>query len=140
MRRFRFTDPDFETAFSAFVEERRETPEEVDAVVRDVIAAVRTEGLVALLRYAKDFDGVSLDEQSIRVSEAEIEAGAAVCPQAVRDAIAFAAERIRSYHARQRPADLRFTDEAGVELGWRWTALEAVGIYVPGGRPILRPC
>ena len=134
MRRFRFTDPDFETAFSAFVEERRETPEEVDAVVRDVIAAVRTEGLVALLRYAKDFDGVSLDEQSIRVSEAEIEAGAAVCPQAVRDAIAFAAERIRSYHARQRPADLRFTDEAGVELGWRWTALEAVGIYVPGGR------
>ena len=134
MRRFRFTDPDFETAFSAFVDERRETPEEVDAVVRDVIAAVRTEGLAALLRYAKDFDGVSLDERSIRVSEAEIEAGAAACPQAVRDAIAFAAERIRSYHARQRPADLRFTDEAGVELGWRWTALEAVGIYVPGGR------
>ena len=134
MRRFRFTDPDFETAFSAFVDERRETPEEVDAVVRDVIAAVRAEGLAALLRYAKDFDGVSLDERSIRVSEAEIEAGAAACPQTVRDAIAFAAERIRSYHARQRPADLRFTDEAGVELGWRWTALEAVGIYVPGGR------
>nr|MEA2798677.1 histidinol dehydrogenase [Phenylobacterium sp.] len=134
MRRFRFTDPEFETAFSAFVDERRETPEEVDAVVRDVIAAVRAEGLAALLRYAKDFDGISLDEQSIRVSEAEIEAGAAACPQAVRDAIAFAAERIRSYHARQRPADLRFTDEAGVELGWRWTALEAVGIYVPGGR------
>jgi histidinol dehydrogenase len=134
MRRFHFTDPDFETAFSAFVDERRETPEEVDAVVGDVIAAVRAEGLAALLRYAKDFDGVSLDEQSIRVSEAEIEAGAAACPQAVRDAIAFAAERIRSYHARQRPADLRFTDEAGVELGWRWTALEAVGIYVPGGR------
>jgi histidinol dehydrogenase len=134
MRRFRFTDPDFETAFSAFIEERRETPEEVDAIVRDVIAAVRAEGLPALLRFAKDFDRVELDAQSIRVSEAEIEAGAAACPQAVRDAIAFAAERIRSYHARQRPADLRFTDEAGVELGWRWTALEAVGIYVPGGR------
>jgi histidinol dehydrogenase len=134
MRRFRFTDPDFETAFSAFVDERRETPEEVDTVVRDVIAAVRAEGLAALLRYAKEFDGVSLDEQSIRVSEAEIEAGAAACPQAVREAIAFAAERIRSYHARQRPADLRFIDEAGVELGWRWTPLEAVGIYVPGGR------
>src|SRR5882757_8310914 len=134
MRRFRFTDPDFETAFSAFVDERRETPEEVDAVVRDVIAAVRAEGLPALLRFAKDFDGVALDEQSIRVSEAEIEAGAAACPQSVRDAIAFAAERIRSFHARQRPADLRFTDEAGVELGWRWTPIEAVGIYVPGGR------
>jgi histidinol dehydrogenase len=134
MRRFRFTDPNFETAFSAFVDERRETPEEVDTVVRDVIAAVRAEGLKALLRFARDFDGVALDEHSIRVTEAEIEAGAEACPAAVREAIAFAAERIRSYHARQRPADLRFTDEAGVELGWRWTPLEAVGIYVPGGR------
>lgn len=134
MRRFRFTDPDFETAFSAFIEERRETPEEVDAIVRDVIAAVRAEGLEALLRFAKDFDHIILDERSIRVSEAEIEAGAAACPQGVREAIAFAADRIRSYHARQRPADLRFTDDAGVELGWRWTPIEAVGIYVPGGR------
>ena len=134
MRRFHFTDPDFETTFSAFIEERRETPEEVDAVVRDVIAAVRAEGLAALLRFAKEFDGVALDEHSIRVSEAEIEAGAAACSQSVREAIAFAAERIRSYHARQRPADLWFTDQAGVELGWRWTPIESVGIYVPGGR------
>lgn len=134
MRRFRFKDSDFETSFSAFVDERRETPEEVDAVVRDVIAAVRSEGLTALLRFAKDFDRVELDEHSIRVTQAEIDAGAEACPQAVRDAIAFAAERIRSYHARQRPADLKFTDDAGVELGWRWTPIEAVGIYVPGGR------
>jgi histidinol dehydrogenase len=134
MRRFRFTDPEFETAFSAFVDERRETPEDVDAVVRDVIATVRAEGLTALLRFAQAFDGVALDEHSIRVSQPEIDAGAQACPEAVRDAIAFAAERIRSYHARQRPADLRFTDDAGVELGWRWTPIEAVGIYVPGGR------
>ncbi|HEX3887370.1 MAG TPA: histidinol dehydrogenase [Phenylobacterium sp.] len=134
MRRFRLTDPDFETAFTAFIEERRETPEEVDAVVRDVIAAVRAEGMAALLRFAGAFDKVELDETSIRVTEAEIDAGAAACLPAVRDAIAFAADRIRSYHARQRPADLKFTDEAGVELGWRWTPLDAVGIYVPGGR------
>lgn len=134
MRRFRLTDPDFETTFSAFVDERRETPEDVDAIVRDVIAAVRAEGLAALLRFAEQFDRVALDADSIRVSQAEIDAGAAACPPAVREAIAFAAERIRNYHARQRPADLRFTDEAGVELGWRWTPLEAVGIYVPGGR------
>jgi histidinol dehydrogenase len=134
MRRFRLTDPDFETEFAAFLEERRETPDEVDAIVREVIAAVRAEGLTALLRLARQFDGVALDEQSIRVSDAEIEAGAAACAPAVREAIAFAAERIRSYHARQRPADLRFTDEAGVELGWRWTPIEAIGIYVPGGR------
>jgi histidinol dehydrogenase len=134
MRRFNFSDPHFATAFTAFVDERRETPEDVDAVVRDVLAAVRAEGLSALLRFAREFDRVELDEVSIRVSGAEIEAGAQACPPAVREAIAFAAERIRSYHARQRPADLRFTDEAGVELGWRWGPLDSVGIYVPGGR------
>jgi histidinol dehydrogenase len=134
MRRFKFSDPNFATAFTAFIEERRETPEDVDAVVRDVLAAVRAEGLAALLRFAREFDRVELDETSIRVSQAEIDAGAEACPTAVRDAIAFAADRIRSYHARQRPADLRFTDEAGVELGWRWGPLESVGIYVPGGR------
>src|SRR5579859_2457242 len=134
MRSFRFTDPHFQPAFSAFVDERRETPHDVDAVVRDVIAAVRSEGLAALLRYGLEFDGVELDEQSICVDQTEIDDGAQACPRDVRDAIAFAAERIRSYHARQRPADLRFTDEAGVELGWRWTPLEAVGVYVPGGR------
>ncbi|MDB5422819.1 MAG: hisD [Phenylobacterium sp.] len=134
MRRFNFSDPGFEAAFAAFVEERRETPEDVDAIVRDVLAAVRAEGLVALLRFAREFDGVELDETSMRVSAAEIDAGAQACPLAVRDAIGFAADRIRSYHARQRPADLRFTDEAGVELGWRWGPLDSVGIYVPGGR------
>jgi len=134
MRRFNFSDPQFATAFAAFLEERRETPEDVDAVVRDVLAAVRAEGLPALLRFAREFDGIELDETSIRVSEVEIDAGAQACPAAVREAIAFAAERIRTYHARQRPADLRFTDEAGVELGWRWGPLDSVGIYVPGGR------
>jgi histidinol dehydrogenase len=134
MRRFDFSQPGFQEAFRAFVEERRETPEEVDAVVRDVIAAVRAEGLAALLRYAREFDKVELNETSILVSAQEIEAGAAKCAPAVREAIAFAAERIQAYHERQRPQDQRFTDTAGVELGWRWTPLEAVGIYVPGGR------
>ena len=134
MRRFDFEQPDFQDAFRAFIDERRETPEEVDAVVRDVIAAVRVDGLAALLRFANEFDSVELDEHSIRVTEAQIEAGAAACPPAGRDAIAFAADRIGAYHSRQRPQDLKFTDEAGVELGWRWTPLDAVGIYVPGGR------
>ena len=134
MRRFRFDDPGFAAAFSAFVAERRETPEEVDAVVRDILAAVRTEGLAALLRYAREFDGVELTEQTLRVTADEIEEGAAACPVEVREAIAFAATRIRAYHERQRPADQHFVDSAGVELGWRWTPLESVGIYVPGGR------
>jgi histidinol dehydrogenase len=83
MRRFRFTDPDFETTFGAFVDERRETPEEVDAVVRDVLRAVKTEGLAAVLRLSRQFDGVELDETTIRVGPDEIEAGAADCPAEV---------------------------------------------------------
>ncbi|HZZ36644.1 MAG TPA: histidinol dehydrogenase, partial [Caulobacteraceae bacterium] len=134
MRRFRFNDPGFEAAFTAFVAERRETPEEVDAIVRGVLADVRAEGVAALLRYAREFDKVELTEATLRVSEAAIAEGAAACPAEVREAIAFAAGRIRSYHERQRPSDQRFTDEVGVELGWRWTPLESVGIYVPGGR------
>jgi len=134
MRRFRHTDPDFEAAFAAFVDERRETPDDVDAAVRDILAAVRAEGLPALLRLAQQFDGIELDEASLGVSAEEIEEGARQCPGEVRQAIDFAARRIRAYHERQRPADQRFTDEAGVELGWRWTPLDSVGIYVPGGR------
>ena len=134
MRRFNFGDPNFEAEFSSFVAERRETPDDVDAVVRAVLRAVRTEGVDALLRYAREFDRVELTEATLRVTADEIAAGAASCPQSVRDSIAFASERIRRYHERQRPADQWFRDEAGVELGWRWTALESVGIYVPGGR------
>jgi histidinol dehydrogenase len=134
MRCFQFDQPDFEAVFRAFVDERRDTPEGVDAVVSQVIAAVRGEGFSALARFAREFDGIDLDEGSVRVTEAEMEGGAAACPAAVREAIAFAADRIRAYHARQKPADAHFTDADGVELGWRWTALEAVGIYVPGGR------
>ncbi|MEH6677817.1 histidinol dehydrogenase [Phenylobacterium sp.] len=134
MRRFLFSDPDFEARFAALVNERRDTPEDVEAIVRDVLAAVRSEGLPALLRYGAQFDGVEIAEADLRVTSEEIEAGAAACPQEVREAIDFAAARIRSYHELQRPADARFTDEAGVEMGWRWTPIEAVGIYVPGGR------
>lgn len=134
MRRFLFDQPGFAADFSAFVAERRETPEEVDAVVRDVLMAVRTEGVAALLRYAREFDRVELTESTLRVTAEEIAEGAAACSTEVREAIAFAAARIRAYHERQRPADQHFVDSAGVELGWRWTALESVGIYVPGGR------
>ncbi|MFN9849835.1 MAG: histidinol dehydrogenase [Alphaproteobacteria bacterium] len=134
MRRFLSDDPGFTDAFTAFVGERRDTPHDVDAVVADVLAAVRAEGVDALLRFAREFDGLELTQDTLRVTAEEIEAGAAACSREVRDAIDFAAARIRAYHERQRPADQWFTDTAGVELGWRWTALESVGIYVPGGR------
>ena len=134
MRRFDISDPGFDAAFIAFLDERRGSPADVDAAVAEILERVRKEGLPAVLDYALRFDRVELDETSIRVTPEEIEAGAAACEPEVREAIAFAAARIRAYHERQRPADARFVDDAGVELGWRWTAIESVGIYVPGGR------
>ncbi|MBN9319018.1 MAG: histidinol dehydrogenase [Caulobacterales bacterium 68-7] len=134
MRRFSFSQPGFDADFRAFLDERRGSPHDVDAAAAKVLDAVRTEGLEAVLRFTRDFDKVELTEDTVRVTEAEIDEGAAACPAEVREAIDFAAARIAAYHARQRPADARFVDEAGVELGWRWTPLESVGVYVPGGR------
>ena len=134
MRRFDTCDPGFDKAFAAFLDERRGSPPDVDAKVADILAAVKAEGMDAVLRFTKAFDGVDLDADSARVSAEEIAEGAARAPAEAREAIAFAAARIRAYHERQRPADQRFIDEAGVELGWRWTPLESVGVYVPGGR------
>ncbi|MDB5460558.1 MAG: hisD [Caulobacteraceae bacterium] len=134
MRRFATRDSAFEAAFKAFLDEPRGSPADVDASVADILAGVKAGGLDALLAYAERFDKVKLDARSLRVTREEIEQGAAQTAAPVREAIAFAAARIRAYHERQRPADQRFTDEAGVDLGWRWTPLESVGIYVPGGR------
>ncbi|MDP8916999.1 MAG: histidinol dehydrogenase [Pseudomonadota bacterium] len=134
MRWFRASDPGFEQAFAAFARERRGVPADVEASVAEIVDAVRAEGFEAVRRFTARFDGAEIDEASVRVSPAEIAAGAADCPAEVREALQFAAERIRRYHARQRPEDARWTDEAGAELGWRWTPLDSVGVYVPGGR------
>ncbi|WP_454717209.1 histidinol dehydrogenase [Caulobacter segnis] len=134
MRRFSFTAPDFQAAFKAFLDERRGSPADVDAAAAEVLEAVKTHGIDAVLDYSRKFDRVELTAETIRVTADEIEQGWAATPADVREAIAFAAARIRAYHSRQRPADQAWTDEAGVELGWRWTPLEAVGVYVPGGR------
>ena len=134
MRWFDSVKADFGAEFSAFLAEPRGAAEEIDAAVAEVIESVRREGMDAVIEATRRFDDVELTQDSLRVSTAQIEAGAADCPDDVREAIGFAAGRIGAYHARQRPADARFTDAAGVELGWRWRPLASVGIYVPGGR------
>jgi histidinol dehydrogenase len=134
MRRFRHDSPDFAKTFAAFLEERRGSPADVDAAVAEVLATVKARGLEAVLEYTQRFDRVELTEATIRVTEAEIDAGVAACPPEVLAAIDLAAARIADYHGRQRPSDQAWTDAVGVELGWRWTALESVGVYVPGGR------
>jgi histidinol dehydrogenase len=134
MRRFDSADDSFASTFRAFLDERRGVSPDVDAAVAEIVERVRIEGFPAVLDYSRRFDRADLDETSIRVTPDEIAAGVAACSADLREAIAFAARRIRAYHARQRPADAWFRDDEGVELGWRWTSLEAVGLYVPGGR------
>lgn len=134
MRRLDVSAPAFEAEFAAFLAEPRGAVADVEAAVARVIAAVRADGVAALLRFSREFDGAELTAESLQVSPDEIAETAARCPADVRAALAFAAGRIKAYHERLRPTDGSFTDDAGVRLGWRWTPLDAVGVYVPGGR------
>jgi histidinol dehydrogenase len=124
---------DFSERFRAFLTTKRETAPDVEAAVRAIIADVAAHGDRALIALTKKFDHVDLDEIGLKVTADEMAAAAAACDRRALDALAFARERIEIFHRRQLPKDDRFTDALGVELGARWTAIEAVGLYVPGG-------
>jgi histidinol dehydrogenase len=125
---------DFETRFGAFLSAKREQAEEVDGAVAAIIADVRKAGNHALIAYTERFDGHRLDAGRIRLTSAEIRDAVSACPAEVVRSLVFAAGRIRAYHERQRPSDETYEDSAGVLRGHRWTPIEAVGIYVPGGK------
>jgi len=124
---------DFERRFAALLAAKREASADVDAAVADIIAEVRARGDEALADYSLRFDRVDLKRLGLRIAAAEIDAAVAACEKAALDALALAHDRVTEFHRRQKPADLRFTDPLGVELGWRWRPIDAVGLYVPGG-------
>ena len=124
---------DFEQEFVAFLSTKREVSEDVDATVRAIIKDVRTRGDTALIDYTAKFDRLSLTAETLRVTADEIDEAVAGADPKVVEALKLARDRIHSHHARQMPKDERYTDALGVELGSRWTAIEAVGLYVPGG-------
>ncbi|MBB6179852.1 histidinol dehydrogenase [Pseudorhizobium flavum] len=124
---------DFEARFSAFLSTKREVSDDVNAVVRGIIDDVRLRGDAALFDYSARFDGVDLATAGLRVSDADIDAAVAATDPEVLEALKLAAERIEKHHARQMPKDDIYEDALGVGLGSRWTAVEAVGLYVPGG-------
>ncbi|MGD9922627.1 MAG: histidinol dehydrogenase [Pseudorhodoplanes sp.] len=125
--------PDFAARFAQFLATKREVSADVDAAVRGIVADVAARGDEALIELSRKFDRVDLSRLGLRVSPAEIDAAEKACATAAVDALQFARGRIEAFHLRQKPADDRFTDALGVELGHRWTAIEAVGRYVPGG-------
>ena len=132
IRLFR-SDPDFEARFSAVLATKREISGEVDQAVREIVARVRAKGDAALVDYSKRFDKADLAALGIAVSRADIDAAYRRADGKTVEALTFARDRIAAHHKRQRPADDRYVDPIGVELGSRWTAIEAVGLYVPGG-------
>ena len=127
------TDPGFEAAFTRFLATKREVSEDVDQAARAIIAQVRREGDAALIELTRRFDRLDLGATGIRVSEAEVKAAVAGCDREQMAALNLARDRIEAHHRRQLPADERYKDSLGAELGSRWTAVESVGLYVPGG-------
>jgi histidinol dehydrogenase len=124
---------DFATRFADLLAAKRETAEDVEQAVRAIVADVRKRGDAALIELTRKFDRVDLDKVGLRVSADEIAKAASACEGRALEALMLARDRIEAYHRRQKPADERFVDPIGVELGHRWTAIEAVGLYVPGG-------
>ncbi|GGH11300.1 histidinol dehydrogenase [Alsobacter metallidurans] len=125
--------PTFARDFAGLLAAKREVSEDVDLAVKAIIEDVIARGDAALVDYTRRFDRLELDAAGLKVTEAEIEAAWARCDPDAIVALRTARDRIEAYHARQKPSDERFTDTLGVELGHRWTAVEAAGLYVPGG-------
>ncbi len=125
--------PGFEKDFSAFLGRNRDSDENVDRVVADIIADVRARGDAAVVDYTRKFDKAQVDAAGLRVAQAEREKAAAKVPAAQREALVFAAKRIEAFHRALLPKDVDFTDATGTRLGARYRPLDSVGVYVPGG-------
>ena len=134
MIRLSIAAPDFEAQFVALLSQARETTETVDRAVSDIIAAVRARGDAAVIDYTTRFDRMALTADRLRISTAEIDAAVAQISPELAGSLDLAATRIEAFHRAQLPQDLLMTDDAGVTMGMRWTALDAVGLYVPGGK------
>jgi histidinol dehydrogenase len=124
---------EFSTSFKELLSMKREAARDVDQSVQVIIAEVIATGDAALIGYSRKFDRVDLETLGLRVDSAEIDAAFGLCRPDALAALKLAHERIVTFHERQRPKDERFIDALGVELGWRWSPIESVGLYVPGG-------
>jgi histidinol dehydrogenase len=132
--RLSINQPDFDRQFDKLVNGRREAEADVSAIVEQTIRDVRARGDVALLELTERFDGFSLSEQGWQISADECKAAYKSLAPELQDALKLAAQRIKAYHKAQLPKDRDYQDKQGVRLGARWGAVDAAGVYVPGGR------
>jgi histidinol dehydrogenase len=124
---------DFDQRFGTFLAAKREASADVERATRAIVDDVAARGDAALIEATRKFDRLDIDAKRLRVTAAEIDAAVKACDGPTLEALRFARDRIETFHRRQMPKDERFTDAQGVELGWRWSAIDAVGLYVPGG-------
>ena len=124
---------DFTREFAEFLAMKREVAADIEAATRAIVEDVARRGDTALIEATGKFDRLDLDAQHLRIGTDEIAAAVKACDRTTMEALELARERIETFHRRQLPKDERFTDALGVELGWRWSAIESVGLYVPGG-------
>jgi histidinol dehydrogenase len=126
-------DPGFEAAFRTLLDAKRETDPDVDDAVAAILAEVRSGGDKAVIDCTRRFDGFELTRETMALTAAEVDAAVAACDAETLAALELAAARITAFHGRQMPENLDYTDDAGLRLGYRWTPIAAVGLYVPGG-------
>ena len=124
---------DFAQRFAVFLAMKREVSADIESAVRAIVDDVARRGDPALIEATRRFDRLDLDPSTLGVSAQEIDAAVKACDAGTLEALKFACDRIEAFHRRQLPKDDRFIDALGVELGWRWSAIDAVGLYVPGG-------
>src|ERR1700738_1221795 len=124
---------DFHEPFARSLVLKREAAADIESATRAIVDDVARRGDLALIEATRKFDRLDLDPGRLRVTPAEIDAAVKACDAKTVEALQFARDRIESFHRRQLPKDERFTERVGCELGWRWTSIESVGLYVPGG-------
>jgi histidinol dehydrogenase len=131
--RLDWDDPNFEERFAALLTQKREASPDVEATVREILAEVRSRGDEALIEFTRQYDRTTLTPTTLRVAASEIAAAFQSVDAETLGALKLAHQRINAHHQRQKPVDDRYEDAIGVELGTRWTPVDSVGLYVPGG-------
>jgi histidinol dehydrogenase len=132
MRRLHTGDASFVADFAALLGARGEAMDRAEEAARAVIAAVKARGMEAVREFSARFDGLDA-ATPLRVERSELEAALRACPEDLLDALRLARDRVERFHTREKPEDHAWEDEHGVRMGWRWTAMDAAGVYAPGG-------
>ena len=124
---------DFESRFGALLAAKRESAADVNQAVAEIVERVRRDKDEGLIDLTLRYDRVDLRKVGMRVTQAEIAAARTSVDAKTLAALELARDRILDHHRRQVPASDCYVDAQGVALGYRWTAVQSAGLYVPGG-------